>query len=56
MQGNNVGLLLGPMISGALAAALGWHTVSFFIAALAHAAVLLTLVLRTRSPEAALAS
>jgi MFS transporter, DHA1 family, inner membrane transport protein len=56
MQGNNVGLLLGPVISGGLAAALGWPMASFFIAALAFAAVPLTLALRTRSAEAALSS
>jgi DHA1 family inner membrane transport protein len=56
MQGNNVGLLLGPVISGGLAAALGWPMVSFFVAALAFAAVVLTLTLRARPAEAALSS
>jgi MFS transporter, DHA1 family, inner membrane transport protein len=56
MQGNAVGLLLGPAISGGLAAALGWPMVSFFIAALAFAAVILTLALRTRSAEQVLSS
>jgi MFS transporter, DHA1 family, inner membrane transport protein len=56
LQGNNVGLLLGPVVSGGLAAALGWPMVSFFVAALAFAAILLTFALRTRSAEAALSS
>jgi MFS family permease len=46
MQGNNVGLLLGPVIAGALAAAFGWPMVSSFVAALAFAAALLALALR----------
>jgi MFS transporter, DHA1 family, inner membrane transport protein len=56
MQGNNVGLVFGPAMAGGLAAALGWPMVSTFVAALAFAAVLLTLALRARSAEAALAS
>jgi MFS transporter, DHA1 family, inner membrane transport protein len=56
MQGNNVGLVFGPAMAGGLAAALGWPMVSSLIAALAFAAVLLTLALRARSAEAALAS
>jgi MFS transporter, DHA1 family, inner membrane transport protein len=55
MQGNNVGLLLGPAVAGGLAAALGWPIVSSFVAALGFVAVL-TLALRRRSAEAALAS
>jgi protein-S-isoprenylcysteine O-methyltransferase Ste14 len=44
------------VISGGLAAALGWPMVSFFVAALAFAAVVLTLTLRARPAEAALSS
>lgn len=54
MQGNNLGLVLGPAGAGALAAALGWPAVSVFVAAVALAAGLLALALRARPAEAAL--
>ncbi|HET8725870.1 MAG TPA: MFS transporter, partial [Alphaproteobacteria bacterium] len=53
MQGNNVGLTLGPAAAGALAAASGWPMVSSLVAVIAAVAGLLTLALRTRPAEAA---
>lgn len=41
MQGNNIGLLVGPAAAGGLAAAFGWPAVSLLIAAIALAAGLL---------------
>jgi MFS transporter, DHA1 family, inner membrane transport protein len=52
MQGNNLGLVLGPATAGALAATLGWQAVSFLVAALAIAAGLLIFPLRARAAEA----
>lgn len=46
MQGNNVGLLLGPATAGALAAAAGWPAVAMLVAALAAVASVLVIVLR----------
>lgn len=51
MQGNNVGLVLGPALAGALVAAFGWASVSLLVAALAVAAGLLVSRLRRRSGE-----
>jgi MFS transporter, DHA1 family, inner membrane transport protein len=51
MQGNNVGLVVGPATAGALAAAQGWPAVSLLIAALAVAAGLLAVLLRARPAE-----
>ena len=51
MQGNSVGLLVGPAVSGSLAAAFGWSSVALFIAALAVAALAMTMVLRARPVE-----
>jgi MFS transporter, DHA1 family, inner membrane transport protein len=51
MQGNNVGLVVGPAAAGALAAALGWPAVSLFVAAVALAAGLLAFALQARPRE-----
>ncbi|HEX2115746.1 MAG TPA: MFS transporter [Alphaproteobacteria bacterium] len=48
MQGNNIGLVLGPAGAGALAGAFGWHAVSLLVGALGLAAILLTAALRPR--------
>ena len=53
MQGNNVGLVVGPAMVGALAPALGWHAVSFFIAVIALAAGLFAFALRANPAEVA---
>jgi DHA1 family inner membrane transport protein len=52
MQGNNVGLALGPAMAGAA----GWPAVSFLVVGMAGIAVLLGLLLRARPAEQALAS
>jgi MFS transporter, DHA1 family, inner membrane transport protein len=39
MQGNNVGLTLGPMLAGTLAASYGWSSVPFAVALIAVAAI-----------------
>ncbi|HYD61452.1 MAG TPA: MFS transporter [Noviherbaspirillum sp.] len=51
MQGNNVGLMLGPAAAGALAVRFGWPSVSFFVAAAAVAAGLLAVFLQARPAE-----
>lgn len=48
MQGNNLGLVVGPAAAGALAGAMGWPPVSLLLGALALAALFLTLALRAR--------
>ncbi|QPF72859.1 MFS transporter [Roseateles sp. DAIF2] len=48
MQGNNLGLLLGPLVAGALVARLGWWAVSLLVAGLAAASVVATGWLRPR--------
>jgi predicted MFS family arabinose efflux permease len=48
MQGNNVGLIVGPAAAGAIAASFGWAAVSLLVVALAAGA--LTLVFALRSP------
>ena len=48
MQGNNIGLMLGPALAGAVAAAHGWPAVPLVIAALALAAVAPALMLGRR--------
>lgn len=56
MQGNNVGLVLGPAMARAIAGAAGWPAVSFLLAAMAVAAALLGLLFRARPAEQALAA
>jgi DHA1 family inner membrane transport protein len=56
MQGNNVGLVLGPAIAGAMAGTAGWPAVSFLVLGMAGLAVLLGLLFRARPAEQALAS
>jgi MFS transporter, DHA1 family, inner membrane transport protein len=56
MQGNNVGLALGPAMAGAMAGAAGWPAVSFLVVGMAGIAVLLDLLFRARPAEQALAS
>jgi predicted MFS family arabinose efflux permease len=56
VQGNNVGLVLGPALSGAMAEAAGWPAVSFLLVGMAGIAVLLGLLFRARPAEQALAS
>jgi len=51
MQGNNVGLVLGPAATGMLVAAWGWSSVSFLIAAIVAVAGLLVFVLRSHPAE-----
>jgi MFS transporter, DHA1 family, inner membrane transport protein len=51
MQGNNVGLVLGPAAAGTLASAYGWPTVSLLVAALAVIAGVLAVALRARQAE-----
>jgi len=51
MQGNNVGLVIGPAAAGAVAAAAGWPTVSIGVAALTLAAGLLGMISMTRALE-----
>ena len=53
MQGNNVGLALGPATAGALAASFGWSSVPFFVAAVAMAAGVLAVALHKRAAERA---
>lgn len=48
MQGNNIGLVAGPALAGAIAAAHGWPAVPLLIAALALAAIALALMLGWR--------
>jgi MFS transporter, DHA1 family, inner membrane transport protein len=48
MQGNNLGLLVGPVAAGALAAAYDWPSVGLFVAAVTVAATGLILALRRR--------
>jgi MFS transporter, DHA1 family, inner membrane transport protein len=56
MQGNNVGLVLGPALAGAMAEAAGWPAVSFLLVGIAGIAILLGLLFRARPAEQALAS
>jgi DHA1 family inner membrane transport protein len=56
MQGNNVGLVLGPALAGAMAGAAGWPAVSFLVVGMAGIAILLNLLLRARPAEQPLAS
>jgi MFS transporter, DHA1 family, inner membrane transport protein len=56
MQGNNVGLVLGPALAGATAGAAGWPAVSFLVVGMAGIAILLGLLFRARPAEQALAS
>lgn len=49
MQGNNIGLLVGPAAAGGIAAAFGWPAVSLLIAAIALAAALLIAAFRALS-------
>ncbi len=51
MQGNNAGLMLGPVVAGALAEAAGWPTVVWLIVAIAMWAGVLITVLQTRAVE-----
>jgi DHA1 family inner membrane transport protein len=53
MQGNNVGLVLGPAAAGALAAVHGWPAVSLLVAGLAVIAGVLAAALRARQAELA---
>ena len=53
MQGNNIGLVAGPALAGAVAAAHGWPAVALLIAALAVAAGALALVLGAQPAETA---
>ncbi|MDQ8731470.1 MFS transporter [Bradyrhizobium sp. LHD-71] len=48
MQGNNVGLALGPAATGLIASAFGWSAVSLLVAGLALAAGLLGWIFRAR--------
>jgi MFS transporter, DHA1 family, inner membrane transport protein len=56
MHGNNVGLVLGPALAGAMAEAAGCPAVSFLVAGMAGIGVLLGLLFRARPAEQALAS
>jgi predicted MFS family arabinose efflux permease len=49
MQGNNVGLIVGPMMAGHLASAFGWSAVPFGVALIAGLAIAGTFVLDRRS-------
>jgi len=51
MQGNNVGLVFGPMIAGAIATVHGWSAVAYLPAVLAVAASILAVALRSRPAE-----
>jgi MFS transporter, DHA1 family, inner membrane transport protein len=53
MQGNNIGLVVGPAAAGAVAAVRGWAAVPLLIAALAVTAGLLAYLLSARPAEAA---
>ncbi|MBL3556929.1 MULTISPECIES: CynX/NimT family MFS transporter [Marinobacter] len=46
MQGNNIGLLIGPAVAGVLVAAFGWSAVSILVVACAPVAALLLNVFR----------
>lgn len=46
MQGNNIGLFIGPAAAGGIAASFGWPAVSLLIAAIALAAALLIAAFR----------
>jgi MFS family permease len=49
MQGNNVGLIVGPASAGAIAAAIGWPAVALLVLALAAGALVLVSVLKLPS-------
>jgi DHA1 family inner membrane transport protein len=51
MQGNNLGLAVGPAATGLVAGTFGWSAVSVLVAALALAASALVLNFRTREPK-----
>ncbi|MBC8038103.1 MAG: MFS transporter [Rhizobiales bacterium] len=53
MQGNNVGFVIGPAVTGVVASSFGWPAVSFFMLAVAVIAVVLALVFRARPSEIA---
>ena len=44
MQGNNIGLLIGPVVAGGLASAFSWSAVSLLISVSGFLAVLLLIV------------
>ena len=50
MQGNNIGLIVGPAAAGGVAATFGWPMVSLVVAAIAVMAMPLVRVLADRSP------
>jgi MFS family permease len=52
MQGNNVGLIVGPASAGAIAAAIGWPAVALLVLALAAGALVLVSVLKPPSSPA----
>jgi predicted MFS family arabinose efflux permease len=54
MQGNNIGLVVGPAAAGAVAAGHGWAAVPLLIAALAVTAGVLACLLSARQAETAL--
>jgi predicted MFS family arabinose efflux permease len=51
MQGNNVGMTIGPAATGAIAQALGWGAVSILVAGLSLFAIVLALAFRTREND-----
>jgi len=56
MQGNNIGLVAGPALAGAVATAHGWPAVPLLIAALAVTAFVLCFALGARPAERAVSS
>jgi predicted MFS family arabinose efflux permease len=48
MQGNNVGLIIGPMMAGHLAATFGWSAVPFALAPIAGASIVAAFALERR--------
>jgi DHA1 family inner membrane transport protein len=51
MQGNNVGMTIGPAATGAIAQALGWGAVSILVAGLSLVAIVLALAFRAREND-----
>jgi predicted MFS family arabinose efflux permease len=51
MQGNNLGLLAGPAVAGAIAATWGWAWIAAWVGLLAAVALLLVRALRRATPE-----
>ena len=53
MQGNNVGMVIGPAVTGFIAASFGWGAISLFVAGMAMVAGALVLNFRARETASA---